>query len=106
MLAVTHLPATELPSTELPQADPAVVAHAAGDLRIENIPLTSPRPDQAVVEIGYGGICGSDLHYWLHGAAGESVLKAPMVLGMKSWAWWSVRLLTEQVRQRATPSAW
>lgn len=60
---------------------PAVVAHAAGDLRIENIPLASPRPDQAVVEIAYGGICGSDLHYWLHGAAGESVLKAAMVLG-------------------------
>jgi threonine synthase len=34
-----------------------------------------------VVEVAYGGICGSDLHYWLHGAAGESVLKAPLVLG-------------------------
>ncbi|HEY8701138.1 MAG TPA: L-idonate 5-dehydrogenase, partial [Arthrobacter sp.] len=51
------------------------------DLRIENIPVAPPHPDQAVVEIAYGGICGSDLHYWLHGAAGESVLKAPMVLG-------------------------
>jgi len=68
-------------STILPEEAPAVVAHAAGDLRIENIPLASPQPDQAVVEIAYGGICGSDLHYWLHGAAGESVLKAPMVLG-------------------------
>ena len=29
----------------------------------------------------YGGICGSDLHYWLHGAVGESILRAPMVLG-------------------------
>ncbi len=65
----------------LPAASPAVVAHAAGDLRIDNIPLPSPTPEQAVVEIAYGGICGSDLHYWLHGAAGESVLKAPMVLG-------------------------
>jgi len=65
----------------LPESGPAVVAHAAGDLRIENIPVAPPHPDQAVVEIAYGGICGSDLHYWLHGAAGESVLKAPMVLG-------------------------
>ena len=65
----------------LPAASPAVVAHAAGDLRIESIPLPAPLPHQAVVEIAYGGICGSDLHYWLHGAAGESVLKAPMVLG-------------------------
>lgn len=66
---------------QLPQSAPAVVAHAAGDLRIEEITLTVPAPDQAVVEIAYGGICGSDLHYWLHGAAGESILKAPMVLG-------------------------
>ncbi|WP_405406983.1 L-idonate 5-dehydrogenase [Streptomyces sp. NBC_01104] len=34
-----------------------------------------------MVEIVYGGICGSDLHYWTHGAAGESILRAPMVLG-------------------------
>ena len=67
--------------TELPESGPAVVAHAAGDLRIENIPLAVPAPDQAVVEVLYGGICGSDLHYWLHGAAGESILKAPLVLG-------------------------
>ena len=65
----------------LPESGLAVVAHAAGDLRIEDIPLVPPHPDQAVVEIAYGGICGSDLHYWLRGAAGESVLKAPMVLG-------------------------
>ncbi|MCX2748605.1 L-idonate 5-dehydrogenase [Arthrobacter sp. MI7-26] len=66
---------------QLPRTSPAVVAHAAGDLRIEDIILTAPAPDQAVVEIAYGGICGSDLHYWLHGAAGESILKAPLVLG-------------------------
>lgn len=70
-----------MPGFQLPLSSPAVVAHGAGDLRIEDIPLRVPAPDQSVVEILYGGICGSDLHYWLHGAAGESVLKAPMVLG-------------------------
>lgn len=59
----------------------ALVAHAAGDVRIESIPLGSPEPDEAVVRIAYGGICGSDLHYWKHGAAGQSVLRDPMVLG-------------------------
>jgi L-idonate 5-dehydrogenase len=67
--------------TELPTTTLAVVAHAKGDLRLEDVPLGSPAPDEAVVEVVYGGICGSDLHYWLHGAAGESVLKAPLVLG-------------------------
>lgn len=66
---------------ELPASAPAVVAHGKDDLRIEDVPLAAPSPDQAVVEIAYGGICGSDLHYWLHGAAGESILKDPMVLG-------------------------
>ncbi|WP_416418058.1 L-idonate 5-dehydrogenase [Paenarthrobacter aromaticivorans] len=66
---------------DLPGSGPAVVAHGKGDLRIEDVALKAPAPDESIVEIAYGGICGSDLHYWLHGAAGESVLKAPMVLG-------------------------
>lgn len=65
----------------LPVSGPAVVAHAKGDLRIEEVPLAAPGPDEAVVEVRYGGICGSDLHYWLHGAAGESILRVPLVLG-------------------------
>ncbi|MET3706100.1 L-idonate 5-dehydrogenase [Arthrobacter sp. UYEF6] len=68
-------------ATVLQVSGPAVVAYAAGDLRVEAVPLVVPGPGEAVVEVAYGGICGSDLHYWLHGAAGESVLKAPMVLG-------------------------
>ena len=27
------------------------------------------------------GICGSDIHYWVHGAIGDFVVKAPMVIG-------------------------
>ena len=60
---------------------PAVVVHGVGDLRIETIEHPAPEPHEAVVDIAYGGICGSDLHYWLHGAAGESILRAPLVLG-------------------------
>ena len=65
----------------VPTHSPAVVAHAAHDLRIDQVPVRSPEPHEAVVEIAYGGVCGSDLHYWTHGAAGESILRAPMVLG-------------------------
>ncbi|WP_336714433.1 L-idonate 5-dehydrogenase [Arthrobacter sp. USHLN218] len=67
--------------TELPTQALGVVAHGAGDLRVESFERPEPKPDEAVVEIVYGGICGSDLHYWQHGAAGESILKAPMLLG-------------------------
>lgn len=59
----------------------AVIAHGRDDLRVENVPVRSPEPGEAVVAIAYGGICGSDLHYWRHGAVGESILQAPMILG-------------------------
>lgn len=59
----------------------AVVAHAADDLRIEDIGAPMARPDEAVVDVAFGGVCGSDLHYWRHGAAGASVLREPMILG-------------------------
>jgi L-idonate 5-dehydrogenase len=72
-------------STEAREVDDStaigVVAHAKGDLRVENVEVPTPRADQAVVDIAYGGVCGSDLHYWLHGAAGESILRRPMLLG-------------------------
>ena len=58
-----------------------VVAHAKDDLRVDKLPEPTPAPDEAVIEIAYGGICGSDLHYWMHGAAGESILREPLLLG-------------------------
>ncbi|QMU95862.1 alcohol dehydrogenase catalytic domain-containing protein [Microbacterium esteraromaticum] len=62
-------------------SNPGVIAYAAGDLRVEDLGAPSPTADQAIVDIAYGGVCGSDLHYWRHGAAGASVLREPMVLG-------------------------
>lgn len=59
----------------------AVVAYAADDLRVEDAGAPVPAADEAVVRIAYGGICGSDLHYWRHGAAGASILREPMILG-------------------------
>jgi L-idonate 5-dehydrogenase len=68
-------------SAAVPSTTLAVVAYGAKDLRVEEMPVAPPRPDEAVIRIAYGGICGSDLHYWQHGAAGESILRAPMRLG-------------------------
>ncbi|KAK3905063.1 chaperonin 10-like protein [Staphylotrichum tortipilum] len=44
--------------------------------------LTSPH--DVLVAINYTGICGSDVHYWVHGAIGHFVVKDPMVLGHES----------------------
>ncbi len=60
----------------------AVVVHGVSDLRVDTVdePGRCP-PESVVVEVDYGGICGSDLHYVAHGAAGTSVLRHPMILG-------------------------
>ncbi|TRW44799.1 L-idonate 5-dehydrogenase [Georgenia yuyongxinii] len=59
----------------------AVVVHGAGDLRVEDIPEPQCGPDEVLVEMEFGGICGSDLAYWRHGASGTAVLREPLVLG-------------------------
>lgn len=59
----------------------AVVVHGAGDLRVETVPVPSPGPGEVAVSVRYGGVCGSDLHYWRHGAVGDFRLREPMVLG-------------------------
>lgn len=58
-----------------------VIVYQAGDLRVEDVGEPTPATDEAIVEIAYGGICGSDLHYWKDGAAGTSILREPMILG-------------------------
>lgn len=59
----------------------AVVIHAPKDLRIEERTVSAPGPGEVLVEIGVGGICGSDLHYFHNGGFGQVRLREPMVLG-------------------------
>jgi L-idonate 5-dehydrogenase len=68
-----------LPGAAQEENSAALVVHGVEDLRLDPIKPAEPRSDEAVVQIAYGGICGSDLHYWLHGAAGESVLREPLI---------------------------
>lgn len=59
----------------------AVVVHGPGDLRVDEIPEPELGPDGVLVQMEFGGICGSDLSYWRHGASGTAVLREPLVLG-------------------------
>ena len=59
----------------------ALVVHGAGDLRFDELPEPSPEPGQVLVRNTHGGICGSDLHYYRHGAVGAFALREPLVLG-------------------------
>jgi L-idonate 5-dehydrogenase len=59
----------------------AIVIHAAGDLRYEQVADQPLGRDEVRVKIEVGGICGSDLHYYRHGGFGAVRIHHPMILG-------------------------
>jgi len=58
-----------------------LVIHAPADLRLDEQDAGEIGPGQVLVRVGFGGICGSDLHYFHHGGFGTVRLQQPMVLG-------------------------
>lgn len=59
----------------------AAVCHGAKDLRIEPRADAPLAPDEVRVAVAYGGICGSDLHYYHRGAVGDFFVREPLTLG-------------------------
>ena len=59
----------------------SIVIHAAKDLRIEDRDMPEPGQGEVQVALATGGICGSDLHYYLHVGFGAVRLREPMILG-------------------------
>jgi len=60
------------------------VLHKTNDLRLEQSKISEPGPNDVQICINSVGICGSDVHYWTHGAIGDFVVTAPMILGHES----------------------
>lgn len=58
-----------------------LVIHGAHDLQLAEQDAGEMGPGQVLVKVGYGGICGSDLHYFHDGGFGTVRLKEPMILG-------------------------
>ena len=60
----------------------ALVLETKGVLRLRDFPLEEGLgPHDVRVRIHTVGICGSDVHYYQHGAIGPFVVRAPLVLG-------------------------
>ena len=59
----------------------ALVCHAPLDLRLDSVQADAPGPHELLVRVAFGGICGSDLHYYQHGGFGTVRIKEPMALG-------------------------
>ncbi len=59
----------------------ALVVHAAHELSVDDLPVPDPGEGEVRLRMTHGGICGSDLHYYLDGRVGSFVLREPLVLG-------------------------
>lgn len=59
----------------------AVVLQGVDDLGVVEVEEPGVRAGSVKIRVEFGGICGSDLHYWKHGGAGTSIVREPIVLG-------------------------
>ncbi|MFC0269471.1 L-idonate 5-dehydrogenase [Kushneria aurantia] len=59
----------------------ALVIHGRQDLRAQEWPTPEPGEGEVRVRIAWGGICGSDLHYYHDGANGAFVVREPLIPG-------------------------
>ena len=55
--------------------------HAARDLRLEDEGPATLGEHDVEMQLGAGGICGSDLHYYQHSRVGAFVVREPLVPG-------------------------
>lgn len=58
-----------------------LVIQAADDLRVVEQAVGELAAGEVLVQVGFGGICGSDLHYFHAGGFGNVRIKRPMILG-------------------------
>lgn len=59
----------------------ALAIHASEDVRCEERSVPEPGAGEVRLRVGFVGICGSDLHYYFHGANGEYTIREPLTPG-------------------------
>ncbi|WP_136042216.1 MULTISPECIES: L-idonate 5-dehydrogenase [unclassified Microbacterium] len=59
----------------------ALAIHGKEDIRWEDREVPPPGDGEVRLRVSYVGICGSDLHYYFHGANGEYTIREPLTPG-------------------------
>lgn len=59
----------------------ALAIHGKEDIRWEDRSVPAPGDEEVRLRVGFVGICGSDLHYYFHGANGEYTIREPLTPG-------------------------
>ena len=64
----------------------ACVLYAQEDVRIETREIGEVGPQQVLVRVGAGGVCGSDIHYYWDGGIGTIRVTEPIIMdGVYTW---------------------
>jgi L-iditol 2-dehydrogenase len=61
--------------------------HGIRDIRIEELPHPTPGPGEVLLKVASVGVCGSDVHYYVHGRIGSQVVTSPTIMGHEFSAW-------------------
>ena len=59
----------------------SLAIHGKEDIRWEDREVPTPGEGEVRLRVNYVGICGSDLHYYFHGANGEYTIREPLTPG-------------------------
>jgi threonine 3-dehydrogenase len=59
----------------------ALVKHDEPGLRLEDVPVPEPGPDEVLIEVHTAGICGTDLHIYRWDDWAQATIPTPMVVG-------------------------
>jgi L-iditol 2-dehydrogenase len=75
------MPGSESARLENSEMMKASRLHGVRDVRLEELPRPTPGPGQVLLRVASVGVCGSDVHYYLHGRIGIQVVHAPIIMG-------------------------
>ncbi|EJF61183.1 xylitol dehydrogenase [Dichomitus squalens LYAD-421 SS1] len=64
--------------------NPSFVLKKVEEVVYEERPIPDIKDDEVLVAVKKTGICGSDVHYLVHGRIGDFIVENPMVLGHES----------------------
>ncbi|EGO02183.1 hypothetical protein SERLA73DRAFT_86416 [Serpula lacrymans var. lacrymans S7.3] len=64
--------------------NPSFVLLGIDNVTFEQRPIVEPAADEVLVQVKKTGICGSDVHFYVHGRIGDFIVEKPMVLGHES----------------------
>lgn len=57
------------------------ILYGIEDMRLEQTPVPEITENEVLIEMDCVGICGSDVHYLVHGRIGDFIVKEPMIIG-------------------------